>query len=87
MNAPLVSCPFPVITFGWVQQQTHPKVMTGNGQLTRDALIINDFLRNPHFSEDSDLALFFENGTKVKMSSKIKPPLSKYSLIDLDTLC
>jgi hypothetical protein len=22
MNAPLVSCPFPVITFGWVQQQT-----------------------------------------------------------------
>ena len=25
MNAPLVSCPFPVITFGWVQQLTHPK--------------------------------------------------------------
>ena len=24
MNAPLVSCPFLVITFGWVQQQTHP---------------------------------------------------------------
>ena len=49
MNAPLVSCPFPVITFGWVQQQTHPKVMTGNGQLTRGAFIINDFFRNPHF--------------------------------------
>ena len=23
INAPLVSCPFLVITFGWVQQQTH----------------------------------------------------------------
>ena len=46
----LVSCPFSVITFGWVQQQTHPKVMTGNEQLTRGAFIINDFLRNPHFS-------------------------------------
>ena len=22
MNAPLVSCPIPVMTFGWVQQQT-----------------------------------------------------------------
>ena len=52
MNAPLVSCPFPVIRFGWVQlqQQTHPKWMNGNGQLTRGAFIINDFLRNPHFS-------------------------------------
>ena len=50
INAPLVSCPFPVITFGLVQQQTHPKVMTGNGQLTRGAFIINDFVRNPHFS-------------------------------------
>ena len=44
MNAPLVSCPFAVITFGWVQQQTYPKVMTGNGQLTRGAFIINEFL-------------------------------------------
>ena len=25
MNAPLVSCPFLVISFGWVQQQTHQK--------------------------------------------------------------
>ena len=47
MNAPLVSCPLPVITFGCC---TYPKVMTGNGQLTRGAFIINDFLRNPHFS-------------------------------------
>ena len=50
MNAPLVRCPFQVITIRWVQQQTHPKVMTGNGQLTRGAFIINDFLRNLHFS-------------------------------------
>ena len=27
MNAPLVSCPFPVITFGWVCCCTHPKVI------------------------------------------------------------
>ena len=32
------------------KMQTHPEVMTGNGQLTRGAFIINDFLRNPHFS-------------------------------------
>ena len=25
LNAPLVSCPIPVILFGWVQQQTYPK--------------------------------------------------------------
>ena len=49
MDAPLVSCPFPVIRFEWVQQQTHPKRMTGNGQLTRGAFRINDLLRNPHF--------------------------------------
>ena len=28
--------------------------MTGNGQLTRGAFIINDFLRNPHFSLSND---------------------------------
>ena len=39
LNAPLVSCPIPVIRFGWVQQQTHPKRMTGIGQLTRGALL------------------------------------------------
>ena len=32
LNAPLVSL---VIGSGWVQQQTHPKQMTGIGQLTR----------------------------------------------------
>ena len=62
MNAPLVCCPFPVIHFGWVQQQTHPKRMTGNGQLTRSAFIINDvndFLRNPHFSPSIGPNLFW----------------------------
>ena len=49
MNACLVSCPFPVIHFWWVCCCTHPKRMTGNGQLTRGAFIINDFLRNPDF--------------------------------------
>jgi hypothetical protein len=29
LNAPLVSCPIPVIHSGWVQQQTNPKRMTG----------------------------------------------------------
>ena len=29
--------------------RVHPKRMTGNGQLTRGAFIINDSLRNPHF--------------------------------------
>jgi hypothetical protein len=42
--APLVSCPIPVIRSGWVQQQTHPKRMTGIGQLTKGAFRINDFL-------------------------------------------
>ena len=50
LNAPLVSCPFPVIRFGWVCCCTHPKRMTGNGQLTRGAFGINDLLRNPQFS-------------------------------------
>ena len=44
LNAPLVSCPIPVIRSGWVQQQTHPKRMTGIGQLTRGAFRINDLL-------------------------------------------
>ena len=39
----------------WVQQQTQPKEMTGNGQLTRGAFMINDFLRNPHFSNETAL--------------------------------
>ena len=41
--------------------------MTGNGQLTRGALIINDFLRNPHFSD----LVFFEDGAKLKIPSEI----------------
>ena len=49
LNAPLVSCPIPVIRSGWVQQQTHPKPMTGIGQLTRGAFRIKDLLWNPHF--------------------------------------
>ena len=32
LNAPLVSCPIPVICFGWVCCCTHPKQMTGIGQ-------------------------------------------------------
>ena len=44
LNAPLVSCPIPVIRSGWVQQQTHQKRMTGIGQLTRGAFRINDLL-------------------------------------------
>ena len=31
----------------------HPKVITGNGQLTRGAITINDFLRNSQFSPES----------------------------------
>ena len=50
LNAPLVSCPISVICFGWVQQQTHPKQMTGIEQLTRGAFRINELLWNPYFS-------------------------------------
>ena len=50
MNAPLIGCPFPFIRFGWVFCCIHPQRMTGNEQLTRGAFIINDCLRNPHFS-------------------------------------
>ena len=35
----------------WVQQQTHQKVMTGNGQLTKVHSQLNDFIRNPYFSK------------------------------------
>ena len=34
-----------------VARSSHPKVITGNGQLTKGAFIINDFLRNPHFMQ------------------------------------
>ena len=73
MNAPLVSCPFPVITFKWVQQQTHPKVMTGNGQLTRGALIVNDFLRNSHFKGQLiSICLFWGFNSPKKRTWKFK---------------
>ena len=50
INAPLVSCPFPVIRCGCIKQKTYPKRMNGNGQL-RGAFMIKDFLRNSHFSK------------------------------------
>ena len=50
LNAPLISCPIRVISSGWVQQQTHPKWMTGIGQLTKGAFRIKDLLWNPHFT-------------------------------------
>ena len=39
-----------VIRLYLVPLPPYPKMMTGDGQLTRGAFIINDFLRNPHFS-------------------------------------
>ena len=56
MNAPLVSC-FQVILFWRVCCCTHPKRITGNGHLTRGAFIINDLLRNPHFSDECFLTV------------------------------
>ena len=40
MNAPLVSCPFPVIKICWVPYCTRLTLMTGNGQLTRGAFVM-----------------------------------------------
>ena len=48
LNAPLVSCPIPVIGFGSVCRYTHSEQMTGIGQLTIGAFRIND-LWNPYF--------------------------------------
>ena len=56
LNAPLVSCPIPVIRSGWVQQQTHPIRMTGIGQLTRGAFRIKDLLLNLHFIYEFELS-------------------------------
>ena len=50
LNAPLISCPIPVIRFGWVCCCTHPERMNRIGQLTRGAFRINDLLWNPYFS-------------------------------------
>ena len=55
MNESSVSCPFPVIIFGWVCCCTRPERMTENGQLTRGEFIINDSLRNPHFRCQKEL--------------------------------
>ena len=78
MNAPLVSCPFPVITLGWVRQQTHPKGMTGNGQLTKGAfIIISDCLRNPHFS--------YKTGRKIRPKTTQKPEMCDRGAKNLDT--
>ena len=50
LNAPLASCPIPVIRFGRVCCCTHPEWMTGIGQRTRGAFRIKDLLWNPYFS-------------------------------------
>ena len=44
---------------------THPKVMTGNGQLTK----INDFLRNPHFNRIGIMDLIYITRVGVVMKS------------------
>ena len=49
LNAPLVSCPIPVIRFRWLSCCSHPKQMTRIGQLTRGAFRINDLLWNSYF--------------------------------------
>ena len=56
-----------VITFGWVQQQTHPKVMR-YAQLTRGTFIINDFLQNPHFNYLSKYLLILRHQNTVTRS-------------------
>ena len=62
MNAPLVSCPFPVIRFGWVCCCTHPKRKIGIGQLTRGAFRINDVKIFLIFSElkYKDILFYFQ---------------------------
>ena len=44
--------------------------MTGNGQLTRGAFIMNDFSRNPHFSQQESLHAF-EKGLSMKSRFKM----------------
>ena len=44
-----VSWPFPFITFWLICCCTHPKVITGNGQLTKVQSGLNDFLKNAYF--------------------------------------
>ena len=54
-----------------MQQQTHPKVITENGQLTKGAFIINYFLRNLHFSfETSDQISYRYFNFQIKSNMK-----------------
>ena len=50
-----------------------PKVMTGNGQLTRDAFMINDFLRNPHFNWHLPELKFLQHRGTAEDSWEFKP--------------
>ena len=43
--------------------------MAGNGQPTRGAFIMNDFLRNPHFSNSKD----FFRGTMNCLTHALQP--------------
>ena len=65
LNAPLVSCPIPVICFGWVCSCTHPERMTGIGQLTRDAFRINDLLWNPYFRPTTTTTTYYFTGQNL----------------------
>ena len=69
------------------EQQTHPKrpkVMTGNGQLTRGPFMINDFLRNPHFKR---LAHKVEKILKSSLDSIPSPSSSVKILIVGGKVC
>ena len=67
----------PTTTFGWVCCCTHPKVMTGNGQLTCGAFIINDFLRNPHLIIISCKASFHSGEQEIKRTLSFYPKTHK----------
>ena len=72
-----VSQSFPVISFGWVQQQTHQKVMTGNGQLTKVHSQLNDFIRNLYFSKRVGKTKSTANLTVQNRTKTLIPRLSK----------
>ena len=75
----------PVIRFGWVCCCTHPKQMTGIGQLTRGTFRINDLLWNPYFRKPPiifDLAEKYE----VFPSPKIYKLLPLSSTLEQSTL-
>ena len=56
---------------GWVSCCTHPKVITGNGQLTRSVFIIIDFLRNLHFSRNRISGEFLISGRYSTKSATV----------------